>query len=135
MTKKEKLILLIPPLWASLFDIVITIIFQPKEYWSGELSAANEGNPIGAMFMKHHVSGLFIISILWLILIGVLGYYLPRKISRVFLLFTLIAHSFGASTWLSGRLGFWYAMMFILLNSILFYGIQDRIDKKDAYCK
>jgi uncharacterized membrane protein len=125
MTKKEKLILLIPPLWASLFDIAITIIYQPTEYWSGKLNAANEGNPIGALFMKHHVSGLFIISILWLILIGVLGYYLPRKISRVFLLFTLIAHSFGASTWLSGRLGFWYAMIFIFFNSMLFYVCTD----------
>lgn len=129
MTRKEKLILLIPALWTCLFDTVITIVHQSKEYWSGDLKVANEGNPIGALFMRNHVSGLFIISAFWLILIGVLGYYLPERISRIFLLFVLIAHSFGASTWLSGRYDFWYAMVFILFNSILFYVVKDNVDK------
>jgi hypothetical protein len=129
MTKKEKLTLLIPALWASLFDTVITIVHQSKDYWSGDLKAANEANPIGAVFMKYHVAGLFILSALWMILVSVLGYYLPRKISRVFLLFVLIAHTFGGSTWLTGKYGFWCVMTFILFNSILFYVVKDSVDK------
>jgi len=78
-----KLLLLIPAIWASLFDIGITIINQPKEYWSGNLDKANEGNPIGGFLMKNHVSGLFVISFIWLIIIGLVGYYLPRKYSRI----------------------------------------------------
>jgi hypothetical protein len=133
MTRKQRLLLLIPALWASLFDIVITIVHQPKEYWSGDLKAGNEGNPIGALFMRNHVSGIFVISILWLILIGVLGNYLPKRISRVFLLFVLIAHSFGASTWLSNRYSFWYAMVFVLFNAILFYWVKDAVDKDNHH--
>lgn len=129
MNKKDKLILIIPAFWASLFDTVITIIHQPRQYWSGDLSVANEGNPIGAFFMRNHVSGIFFISIFWLALIVVLGYYLPRKISRVFLLFTLIAHSFGASTWLSIHYGFWSVILFILINSILFYIAVDIVNQ------
>jgi hypothetical protein len=87
MMKKVKLLLLIPTLWTSLFDITITTVHQPKEYWNGNLQKANEGNPIGAIFMENHVYGLFFISIIWILIIGLLGYYLPRKISRVFLLF------------------------------------------------
>jgi hypothetical protein len=133
MTKREKLILLIPALWTSLFDIVITAVYQPKEYWSGNLGVANEGNPIGALFMKSHVAGLFVISFIWIVVIGVLGYYLPRKIARVFLLFVVIAHSFAASTWLVSRHGFWYVMGFILFNSILFYVAQDHADDRRSH--
>jgi hypothetical protein len=130
MNKKEKLLLIIPAFWASVFDIAITIAHQPKAYWTGDLQAANEGNPIGAFFMGNHISGIFVISGFWLLLIGFLGYYLPRKFSRVFLLFTLIAHSFGASTWLSMEYGFWYAILFILINSILFYFVEDLVAKE-----
>ena len=112
------LILLIPALWASVFDTVITVVHQSKEYWSGDLKEANEGNPIGALFMKYHVSGLFILSALWWVLIGVLGYYLPGKISRVFLLFVLMAHSFGASTWLAGRHGFLFMLLHFFIAQL-----------------
>jgi hypothetical protein len=130
MLRKNRLLFLIPALWASLFDIAITIFHQPKEYWNGDLSKANEGNPIGALFMKNHVSGLFIISGLWIIAIAILGYFLPTQLRKIFLLFCLIAHSFGASTWLSNRYGFWYAITFILFNSILYCTIDNMVDKK-----
>lgn len=132
MSKKDKLLALIPALWASLVDITITITHQAKEYWQGNLEMANEGNPIGNFMMRNHVSGIFIVCGTWLILIGVLGYFLPRKISKVFLLFVLMAHSWGASTWLSPRYGFWSAIIFILINAILFYKIDDMINKKSS---
>ena len=75
--------------------------------------------------MGNHVSGIFVISFIWLVIIGILGYYLPRKFSNVFLLFVLIAHSWGASSWISNLYGFWYIMVFILFNSTLFYIIED----------
>lgn len=133
MTRKDKLLLLIPALWTSIFDITITVIHQSKDYWDGDLTKANEGNPIGALFMKNHVSGLFIISGLWIIAIGFLGYFLPPLIRKIFLLFCVIAHSFGASTWLSSRHGFWYAITFILFNSILYCVIDNSVDKQKMH--
>ena len=130
MTRKNKLLYLVPALWTSLFDTAITIIHQPKEYWNGDLTKANEGNPIGALFMKNHVGGLFIISAFWIFAIGLLGYFLPRQISKVFLLFCVIAHSFGASTWLFSRYGFWYVITFILFNSILYCMVDYLVDKQ-----
>jgi hypothetical protein len=120
LSRNQKLILLIPPLWASLFDIVVTIVHQPQEYWSGKLTAANEGNPIGKFMMTNHVSGIFIISIFWLALIAVLGYYLSRMLSRIFLVFVLIVHCWAASTWISPRYGFWSVIVLMAFNSILF---------------
>ena len=132
MNKRKKLLALIPALWAGLFDSTITIVHQPKEYWNGNLNTANEANTIGNFMMKQHVSGIFIVCGIWLILIGIIGYYLPKKYSRIFLLFVLIAHSFGASTWLSNHYGFWTAIIFILFNSILFYKIDDLINKENV---
>lgn len=121
--KKEKsleLLSLIPAFWACLFDVTVTIIHQPPEYWKGELDKANEGNPIGGPLMENHISGIFVISGFWLVLIGFLGYYLPNKLSKIFLLFVVIAHSWGASTWISPRYGFWWVMLLIAFNAALF---------------
>jgi hypothetical protein len=130
MTRKDKLLFLIPALWTSLFDIAITIFHQSKEYWNGDLTKANEGNPIGAIFMENHTAGLFIISGLWIFIVGLLGYFLPRQISKIFLLFCVLAHSFGASTWIFGNHGFWYVMTFILFNSILYCVIDNLVDNQ-----
>ena len=127
MSKKAKLILMIPAFWACLFDISITIAHQSAEYWSGDLASVNEANPIGSFFMTNHVSGIFVISFLWLVLIGLLGYYLPRKVSRIFLLFVFMVHSVGASTWLLQNYGFWYVIVFVLINAVLFYVVEDAV--------
>lgn len=125
-----KWINLAPALFASLIDITITIVHQPKEYWNGNLSEANEGNPIGATLMVNHISGIFLISGLWIILIIVVGYYLPNRLSKYFLLFTLIAHSYGASTWISPRYGFWFAMALILFNTTTYLLADDMIGER-----
>jgi hypothetical protein len=130
MSKRNKILLLIPALWASLFDIAMTLIHQPPDYWNGDLTKRNEANPIGAMFMESHVSGLFIISGIWLVTIGLLGYFLPRLLSKGFLLFCLLAHSVGASTWLSGKYGFGYVIAFLLFNTLLYCAIDSFINRK-----
>jgi hypothetical protein len=128
--KKNRVLKLIPAYFASIIDITITIANQAPEYWKGDLSKANEGNPIGGTLMKMDVSGIFIISGLWLLIIGPLGYHLPNKLSSIFLLFVLVAHSFGAATWVSPRYGFWITMLLILVNSIIYILVNDYTEKQ-----
>jgi len=128
MNRVNRWINVAPALIASLIDIIITIVHQPKAYWEGNLNKANEGNPIGATLMANHVSGIFLISGIWIILIIVLGYYLPKKISKYFLLFTLIAYSYGASTWISPRYGFWSAMVLILFNTTTYLMANEKLN-------
>jgi hypothetical protein len=130
-SRLNKWINIAPALIASLIDIIITIVHQPEAYWNGNLSKGQEGNPIGAFFMANHVSGIFLISGIWLILIMILGYYLPQKISKYFLLFTLIAHSFGGSSWLSAKNGFWLAMVLILFNTVTYLLADSYIKRTD----
>jgi hypothetical protein len=128
--KQAKLYSLIPAFCASIIDIIVTVVHQAPAYWAGNLSHANEGNPIGNLMMKNHVSGIFVISGIWLILIGLMGYHLPRKWSKVFLLFAVIAHSYGASTWISPRYGFWWAMALIAFNTIVYILIEESNNSK-----
>ena len=130
MKKNHKLLLLIPALWASIFDIFITSFWQDPEYWKGDLSKAKESNPIGAWFMSQHVSGLFVISAIWIVLIAILGYYLKGMLRKIFLLFVVIAHSFGASTWLSRFHSFRSAIIFIFFNTVLYVLVEDYVNKK-----
>jgi hypothetical protein len=124
VTRRGRLLYLIPALWTSLFDIALTIFHQPPEYWQGNLSVANEGNPVGAFFMASHWSGLFIISVIWIFIIILLGYILPRPLAKIFLLFCVIAHSYGAATWLTNFYGFWFAIVFFLFNSVFYWAID-----------
>ncbi|MEQ9309844.1 MAG: hypothetical protein RLN90_10345 [Balneolaceae bacterium] len=130
MDRLNRWINLTPTLIASLIDITITIVHQPKEYWEGNLNKANEGNPLGAIFMANHISGLFIISAIEVILIMLFGYYLPRKISRYLLLFVLIAHSCAATTWIARRYGFWSVMTLALFNTLTYLIANDIIKKR-----
>lgn len=126
----SKLILLVPAFWACIFDEMITIINQSDAYWKGDLSKANEGNPIGAFMMANHTWGLFILCVLWLLLIGIIGYYLSNKKLRIFSLFVLIAHSYGASTWLSEYYNFWFAISFIFINAVFFIEIETIYERR-----
>ncbi|NJK95618.1 MAG: hypothetical protein HC905_12575 [Bacteroidales bacterium] len=125
---------IIPALWASLLDICITISGQPAGYWKGNLNIANERNPIGSFFMTNHITGIFIISGIWIVLILILGYYLPNRISRIFLLFVLIAHSWGASSWIPKEYFFAGSLLLFLFNAIL-YVLMDELSSKERLIK
>jgi hypothetical protein len=129
---KARILTLIPALWASILDITLTICGQPSAYWNGNFKVANERNPIGAFVMSNHVSGLFVISGIWIALIVLLGYYLPRKISRIFLLFVLIANSWGASSWIAKDYWFVGSLALFLINAIL-YILIDEMSTKARY--
>lgn len=129
---KSRVLPIIPALWASIIDIGATIFGKPAGYWKGDLHIANERNPIGSFFMAHHTSGLFIISAVWIILIVALGYYLPRKISKIYLLFVLIAHSWGASSWIPKEYNFLGSISLFLFNAILYIMIEELSSTKNT---
>ncbi|MBE8728096.1 hypothetical protein [Flavobacterium hungaricum] len=129
----SKIILLIPAYWACLFDEIITIVFQSEQYWKGDLSKADEGNPIGAFFMAQHIYGLFVLCILWLLIIGAAASKLSGRKLKIFVLFVLIAHSFGASSWISNHFGFWYAIIFMFINAVLFIECQNIYERRNDF--
>ena len=137
--KKEKilhkLVMLLPAFWAALFDMTITVVYQPNEYWNGNLNVANEANPIGAFAMKHHVLGFFIVCLFWLFIIGIVGSFLNKKNLPLFTLFVLICHTWGGSSWIMNHFGFELVMIYIFLNSLFFIKIQKYYNSKEIKCQ
>jgi hypothetical protein len=127
MKRKAKILTLIPALWAALLDLSLTVHGQSIKYWQGNLNQVNEANTLVKALMKSHLLGIFIAHGIWIALIILLGYYLPHKLSRIFLLFVLLANSWGASTWIRHH-GFWYVIILYLFNAIL-YVIIDEYEK------
>jgi len=82
--------------------------------------------------MKNSVSGIYVFTVFWLLAIVLIGYYLPSKFLRVLALFVLIAHTYGASSWLIEYYSFWIVIACVLLNSVIFIALEDMYSLKTS---
>jgi hypothetical protein len=92
--------LCLPPLLLSLFDGIITLIGQPAEYWAGNYSLAQEGNPTfyGLMIISPWAAvALFVI---WIGLYVGLILLLPDTLALIVSIAVTFWHTVGAATWL-----------------------------------
>lgn len=124
------LIILTPCLWACIVDTAITILHQSNEYWKGDLTKANEANPLGSVAMRNHPSGIFVLTLAWFIFIGVVGYFLPARFLRMFSLAIVMGHTVGAATWLIKFYGFWYVIILVIVNAVLYISMDEVYRKK-----
>ncbi|EHQ41674.1 hypothetical protein [Myroides odoratus] len=118
--KNKNKVDLYPALWVIVWDVAITAIYQPKEYWQGNLRMVNEGNPIGYICMTTNQYGLFYLAFIWLVAVVLFAKILPYSLSKTFLLFVFISHNIGIVNWMLFKNHFVFAILFILLNSLFF---------------
>ena len=90
----------IPPiLLVMVFDLVFTILGQPKGYW-GNYSLVNEGSPLGFSLLSRTPFLFIVFFVFYLVVV----YFLLKKLPIIFslpLAITLfIGHVWGSSTWL-----------------------------------
>jgi hypothetical protein len=122
----------IPPILACCLDFIVTVIGQSPDYWTGDLSAANEANPVGAAFMSYHVSGLFVLTALWLALIFGLSYIVPAKFYKFFTLAVVMGHTVGAASWMKGADGPVKALAIVIFNALIYAGVDLYVGKRNA---
>lgn len=82
--------------------------------------------------MQNHVTGIFIVTFLWLVFIFFLTLYTPVKVGRIICLAIVLGNSWGAGTWISRYYGFWFVMLLVVVNSILFITF-DELQRKYSY--
>lgn len=116
---KRNIYLCIPPAWAMTIDTIFTGVHQAQEYWKGNLTNVNEGNPVVYFFMNNHVYGLFIIYFLWLSLTLTLIYFAPKRIAMAISFAIVIGNSYGAATWIRPFYGFWFIILLFIINGII----------------
>lgn len=120
VTTNKSLARSLPALFAALVDISFTLSFQKSNYWAGNGKAVNEANPIGHLLAGIHYLGLPLICFIWLFTIPVAVRYLPKNVGEIFTLFCMIAHSWGAASWIENRIGFWSVLILFVVNSTIY---------------
>src|SRR5215468_3485131 len=90
----------IPCLLAVLLDAGLTTLGQSQEYWNGDYSAVNEGNPFFRNLFAIHPGAAIAGYVVWAgILIG-LVLLLPEVLAVVLSMAVVFGHVGGAYTWL-----------------------------------
>ena len=127
MNKLDKKINLVPALFAASVDIFFTLFYQKTSFWRGE-SVVNESNPFGRFLSSYSSLGLPLICLIWLVIIWFAGLQLPKRIQEFFLLFCVIAHSWGAASWIDHRFGWWSAIVIFVINSSIYIAVKNKIN-------
>jgi|GEM_PF-4079466 len=82
----------------AIIDITVTSLGQPPDYWTNT-SLYKEGNPLVAVLLQNGFYSFLAGASIYLILLALLLWKLPRKISLWIGVFAYSAHIFGSSTW------------------------------------
>ena len=90
----------IPCLLALLLDAGLTTLGQSQEYWTGDYSAVNEGNPFFRKLFAIHPGAAIAGYAIWAgVLIG-LVLLLPEVLAVVLSVAVVFGHVAGAYTWM-----------------------------------
>lgn len=94
-----KTLLFASMLLPMLVDLALTVTLQPEEFWKNSMYAV-EGSPLGLPFLQKGASFFVLGFFVWVLLAYFILLKLPGPLDLVFLLTVIIAHSWGAASWL-----------------------------------
>jgi hypothetical protein len=119
--KKRQFWLCLPPIALCLIDHIITLLFQPAEYWRGTLHAANEANPHFNWLLRQHWLAFEAGIVAWMILFCAVIRLLPGRPAFLLSLAITIGHTWGAGTWISHHFpyGYWLTLGLCFLSAML----------------
>jgi hypothetical protein len=118
---KDRLWLCVPIVITDLFDVTVTMLGQPSEYWKGSYGLVNEFNPFAHWFMVIHPIGAVIYIIIDIVVISLLIIVLPLMTSKILSAFWAIGSAKAIYNWLAGTLhmGWWISNLVILIPTII----------------
>jgi hypothetical protein len=92
--------LYVGPAVMCLIDLAVTLAYQPSEYWHQGYQFVHESNPAARWFLQIHPLAFLGASLLWILAFSAAIFSLRFATARIVALAVLLAHAFGASTWL-----------------------------------
>jgi len=90
------------PLLLCMFDLVLTLSGQSREYWSGQFGYSNEMNPQFNWLLQQHPAAFLAGGLVWIAVFTALIFLLPQRYARMVAAGITIGHAWGAATWLAG---------------------------------
>jgi hypothetical protein len=92
--------IVLPAVVLTACDAVLTLLFQPSSYWSGDFATAHEISPLGAATLQLHPMAFGAFMFAWACVIVLVAFRLKEPWNRVWVLMIVIGHSAGAFDWL-----------------------------------
>lgn len=109
-------------LLTMVFDFALTLAHQPKQFWTAEGHSPMEMNALFFYFGTYGSTAFVAALVVYMLLMFVFIAYIPTRIAYVGAMAAILAHYFGASTWLVYALGFGVkgAVLYAIILALLY---------------
>jgi hypothetical protein len=111
--QRFRLWILLPAIMMILFDVGVTIYFQPHDYWQGSYELTTEKSPVGILLMRFHPAAFFAYIFAYIGVVTLLVLRLSAPWYRIIALAVIVGHTAGVYSWISHR-NYW-AMIIIFI--------------------
>jgi hypothetical protein len=119
--RRRRLWLCAAPAALALLDNGLTLWGQPPEYWAGDTTKTSELSPAMTWFLRQHVLGGVVETVLWVAAVSLLIIVLPDLAAKVLALAVALGHATGAGSWLvRGPETYWiYPVLFLTSATLI----------------
>jgi hypothetical protein len=121
---RQRFWILVPALVMILLDVGVTLYFQPAEYWSANYELTTEKSPLGVILLQFHPAAFLAFILAYMLVIGLLIYWLPAPWNRIISLAAVVGHTAGLFSWLGGRVYWVMIVLFIVIAAITVFSWQ-----------
>ncbi len=116
--------ILLPGLLMILFDLGVTLYFQPPEYWQASYDLTTERSPIGMLLMRFHPVAFFAFMAGYIAVCAGLVLWLPSPWHRIVALALVVGHTAGVHSWLGHRVYWVMIVVFLLISAVTVFSWQ-----------
>lgn len=112
-----------------LLDAAVSLACQPAAYWTRP-AAMREGNPAWAAFLARGPAAFVLVFLAYAVVVAALLLWLSGVLQKVLGMFVLLAHSYGAASWLHTELPertYWWALIAMFLVQAVIFALYWRL--------
>ena len=106
--------ILLPALAMILFDLGLTMYFQPQEYWQVSYDLTSERSPIGTFLLSFHPNAFLAFMFAYISVITLLVFWLPGPWHKIISLALVVGHTAGVYSWISHR-SYWSVILIFIV--------------------
>jgi hypothetical protein len=116
--------ILLPAILMILFDVGVTLLFQPPEYWRSNYDLTTEKSPFGIILLRFHPAAFLAYIFIYIVVIAFLVFWLSTPWHKITALAVVVGHTAGVFSWLGHRIYWEMIVIFIVIAAVTVYSWQ-----------
>ena len=114
MATRCRLVLLMLTVYAA--DVGLTLAGQSADYWAGDYSLANEGNPLARPFLVGSPWLFLAGAVVWGVLLAAVVLLWRHRAGEWLAVLCTLGHAFGGACWLAlyGAVGWVFVLLYLV---------------------